>query len=408
MISIDEARAYVLAGLRPPLGVEVATGEARGCVACAPVLAREPSPRFDNSSMDGYALRAADTLSAPVRLRLVGRIHAGDQPSAVVGAGEAARIMTGAPLPRGADSVCRQEDTALDADDAHVVIERAVQLGESVRRVGEDVTMGQTLVRAGDALTPAHLGVLAGQGIGSVLVHPRPRVAVLSTGNELATSDSLSPGQIRDSNRPALLATIAAAGWVPIDLGTAGDSPEAIRAALSRGLEVGDAVISTGGVSVGDADFVKAVVAELCPDYARSMQVAVRPGKPFAFGRSPSGKPVFCLAGNPVSTLVGFELFVRPALRALAGFPDPVATPVGALTDVALERRPNRRTHLVHADVAVGSDGRLHVVGSSRQGSHLLSAVASANALVVLDDGGGAGVGAEVPVLVLGPVPARA
>ncbi len=403
MIPLAEARARVLGGLEPLPPVEVALDEAVGAVCAETVLAREAVPPFDNSSMDGYALRAADTLRAPARLRLVEAVFAGHAATTSVGPGEAARIMTGAPVPPGADSVCRQEDTTRDGDT--VEVGRRVALGESIRRTGEDVTIGQELLVAGDVVTPAHRGVLAGQGRTHLRVHPRARVGVLSTGDELVDEGPLGPGQIRDTNRPTLLAALGAEGFRPVDLGHAADRPEAVAAALRRGVETCDAVISTGGVSVGDADFVKGAVAELCADRSWSMRVAMRPGKPFTFGRAPGGQPLFALAGNPVSTLVGFEVFVRPALRALAGHRDPDRPRVEGLCDVALARRPDGRTHLVHVKAAFGPDGRVHVVAAARLGSHLLHAVASCNALAVLDDGDGVAAGAPVPLLLLGPVP---
>lgn len=404
MIDLATARERVLAGLAPLAPVALELDEAVGCVVAEAVVAREAVPPFDNSSMDGYALRSADTAAAPARLRLVGSIFAGESGALELGPGEAIRIMTGAPVPAGADAVCRQEDTAREGE--VVVIARPVAPGESIRRVGEDVAVGDALLASGELLAPAHRGVLAGQGLARVTVHPRPRVGVLSTGDELSDEAQLAPGTIRDTNRPTLLSTLAASGFVGVDLGRAGDDPGSIRDALERGIATCDAVISTGGVSVGDADFVKAVVAGLCPERAWSMQVAIKPGKPFTYGRTPAGQPLFALAGNPVSTLVGYELFVRPALRALAGHRDLDRPTTLALCDVPLARRPDGRTHFVHVEVAFDAEGRLRVVGTSRQGSHLLSAVASANALARLEDGEGAGRGDRVPVMVLGPVTA--
>ncbi len=405
MIALEEARERVLAGLEPLAPVDLPLADAVGCVVAEAVVAREAVPPFDNSSMDGYALRSADTGDAPARLRLVGSAFAGASAALELRSGEAIRIMTGAPVPAGADAVCRQEDTAREGDE--VVIARPVTPGESIRRAGEDVAVGDALLAPGEVVTPAHRGVLAGQGLARVRVHPRPRVGVLSTGDELSDEPVLARGAIRDTNRPTLLSTLAGAGFVGVDLGRAGDDAAAIEAAIAQGLATCDAVVSTGGVSVGDADFVKSVVAGLCPGRAWSMQVAIKPGKPFAYGRTPAGQPIFALAGNPVSTLVGFELFVRPALRALAGHRDPGGATTLARCDVPLARRPDGRTHLVHVEVAFDPEGRLHIVGATRQGSHLLHAVASANALARLEDGEGAAAGDAVEVMVLGPVATR-
>ncbi|HTT59499.1 MAG TPA: gephyrin-like molybdotransferase Glp [Acidimicrobiales bacterium] len=403
MISVDDARGIVLQHLTPLDPRRFDLADALGCVCAEEVRAREPSPRFDNSSMDGFALRAIDTKGGSRRLRVTSAVFAGDDPSVMVGEGEAARIMTGAPIPAGADSVCLREATLLDPDGTTVVIEREVSVGEAVRRVGEDVSLHQVLVSEGDELGPALLGVLASQGYASVTVHPRPVVGVLSTGNELAsTTHSLAPGMIRDTNRPSLLASVRASGFDAIDLGIVGDSPADINETLTRGAASCDAIVSTGGVSVGDADFVKSVLFELCGDQARSMQVAMKPGKPFAFGvTKDSGVPIFGLAGNPVSTLVGFETFVRPALRRLGGHRVLDRLTINMILDCSAPRKPDGRLHLVHAVARVHDDGEVHVERVARHGSHLLHAVALANVLIFLPDGGGAEAGDVVRGMVL-------
>jgi molybdenum cofactor synthesis domain-containing protein len=352
--------------------------------------------------MDGFALRAIDTEGGSVRLRIVDAIFAGDVASVHVGEGEAARIMTGAPIPEGADSVTMREEAAVDPDGSTVVIQRAARRGEFVRLVGEDVTVGQSLLGPGDHLGPALLGVLASQGVATVLAHPRPRVGVLSTGNELSgDTGALAPGMIRDSNRPSLLASLRQSGFTPVDLGVVGDTPSQITAAFERGVKECDAIISTGGVSVGDADFVKSVLAELCGENASSMQVAIRPGKPFAFGVAPSGLPFFGLAGNPVSTLVGFELFVRPALRLLAGFKELDRPTINMVLDCPMPRRRDGKLHLVHVVARVHDDGRVHVENVARQASHLLSAITVANAIAMVPDGDGLDVGEMVSAMII-------
>ncbi len=403
MISLDDARRYVLRDLKPlaPRSLELA--DALGCVAADEVLAREPSPRFENSSMDGFALRASDTRGGSRHLRVTGTIFAGDAPTATVGEGEAMGIMTGAPLPAGADSVCLREATTLDPNGRSVVIEREVTLGEAVRRMGDDVAVGQVLVSPGDEMGPALLGVLASQGYTSVIAHPRPLVGVMSTGNELSDgTGTLAPGMIRDANRPSLLASLHASGFNALDLGIVGDSSADITGALERGAATCDAIISTGGVSVGDADFVKSVLLELCGDEARSMQVAMKPGKPFAFGiTKDTGVPIFGLAGNPVSTLVGFEAFVRPALRRLAGHRVLNRLTIEMVLDCPMPRERDGRLYLTHVVARVHDDGVVHVESAARHASHLLHAVAKANALVYLPDGPGADVGDTVRGIVL-------
>jgi molybdopterin molybdotransferase len=403
MISYEEARHFVLKNLSPIPPKEIDVKDVLGLVIAEVVRAREPSPRFANSAMDGFALRAEDTAAGEARLKIVDTIFAGDLATTKVRSGEAARIMTGAPLPDGADGICMREEATVDADGLTVLIQRVVHQGDYVRLVGDDVTAGQELVGIGTVIGPAFMGVLASQGIASVVAHPRPRVGVLSTGNELSdSSDDLGFGKIRDANRPSLLASLARSGFDPVDLDIAGDTPGAITEALTHGMQVCDAVISTGGVSVGDADFVKSVLAELVGENARSMQVAIRPGKPFAFAVDPtSGTPFFGLAGNPVSTLVGFELFVRPALRLLAGHSELDRPTASMILNCPLPRRRDGKLNLVHVNAGFESDGRLHVKSVSRLGSHLLHSIAGANAIAMVPDGDGLSAGQEVQGMII-------
>jgi molybdopterin molybdotransferase len=403
VIAPEEAQSFVLEGLRVLAPTEVGLAEALGCVVAQEVSAREPVPGFSNSSMDGYALRAVDTSSPPTRLRVRGTILAGDAPGPRLGPGEAMRIMTGAPLPSGADSVSMIEEVRIEPDDQWVVIQRTINQGEFVRHPGEDVAVGQVLLEPGRELGAVQLGVLAGQGLSTALVHPRPRVGVLSTGDELAGPGApLAPGQIRDINRPMLLALLRQSGFTPLDLGIVGDDLARTTSVLRSAVTECDAVISTGGVSVGDVDFVKSVLAEICEGRARWMQVAMRPGKPFAFGTAgPRFTPVFGLPGNPVSTRVSYEMFVRPALRRLAGHQTLLRPVFDAVLDCAVARQRDEKLYLVHVVVRYLDDGRLHVLNSSRHGSHLLSAVADANALALVPDGDGLDVGDTVRVMVL-------
>ena len=403
MIPLDEARAFVLADLAALAPLDVALADALGCVLAGPVEAREPSPSFANSSMDGYALRAADAAPGAAPLRVVGVVLAGDAAAVRVGPGEAVRIMTGAPIPEGADSVCPVEETEVVDEGRSVRIARSISPGEFVRRPGEDVVPGQVLVAAGQPLGPEHVGVLSGQGIASVRVHPRPRVGVLSTGDELvAGSGALAPGKIRDVNGPMLVALLEDSGFTAVDLGAVGDDVDAVRSRFEVGIETCDAVISSGGVSVGDVDFVKTALARLCGPRARSMQVAMRPGKPFTFATTPDrATPLFGLAGNPVSTRVGFEMFVRPALRRLAGHRDPDRATLAMVLDEPVRRRVDGKVHLVHARARWGDDARVHVTRVLREGSHLLSAVADADVLLVVPDGEGLAAGEDVGGLLL-------
>ncbi len=401
MIELSDAQAFVHSRISVLEPEEYAVARARGCVIAATVRAQEAVPGFANSSMDGFALRARDTVEGGVRLRVVDSLRAGEVSSVVVGAGQAVRIMTGAALPEGADCVCMIEEATVEGSD--VVIARTLTPGAYVRGVGEDTEVGQVLFSPGDVLSAAGVGVLAGQGVTSVAVHPRARVGVLSTGHELVTgAGPLGPGQIRDLNRPMLLALVREAGFVAVDLDVADDTPEDITRALRGAITACDAVITTGGVSVGDVDFVKTVLAELGGDDARWMQVAIKPAKPFAFAVvGPRRVPVFGLPGNPVSTRVSFELFVRPALRARAGHRVLERPTLDAILDVALERPADDKIHLVHVRVAWGDDGALHVTDAMRRGSHLLHAVAAANALAVVPTDARAHAGERVRVIVL-------
>ena len=403
MIALDEAKRFVLESLATPSPEMLSLDEVLGCVAGAEVLARELVPGFSNSSMDGFALRSLDTTSGSATLRIVGAVYAGDGNSPHVGSGEATRIMTGAPLPEGTDCVCMKEEATLDPSGETVRIGRTFSAGEFVRFPGDDVKIGQVLVVAGDELSPATLGVLAGQGIASLWAYRRPRVGVLSTGNELARSlGPLDAGQIRDVNRPLLLALVRESGCVPVDLGIVHDDYASIKQRLSDGVDDCDVVVSTGGVSVGDLDHVKTVIGELGSESARSMQVAIKPGKPFAFGVVGARRvPVFGLPGNPVSTRVSFELFVRPSLRRLAGHRVLERPTMNMVLDSALPRKKDGKLHLVHVVARVHDDGLVHAERAIRHGSHLLSAVAEANALAIVPEGDGLAAGDVVRALIL-------
>lgn len=387
MIELREAKEFVMGDLVALATREVALEDALGCALGADVVAREQVPGFANSSMDGFALRATDTTSGSTRLRIVDSIFAGQVSSLVLGPGEAMRIMTGASVPRGADAVCPVEDVVVEGTD--VVISRVVAPGDCVRRAGDDVQVGRLLLSARDEVTPAALGVLAGQGYVSVLVHRRPVVGVLSTGDELAISPGeLAPGQIRDSNRPLLVALLRSSGFDALDLGVVADGYDEIRQRIAEAVQHCDAVVSTGGVSMGDVDFVKGVIAELSQGRARTMQVAIKPAKPFAFGRVGAGRtPVFGLPGNPVSTRVSFELFVRPALRIMGGHQRIERLEMDAVLDIDLPAPRDEKLHFVHVTASLGRDGRPHVTQSAAHFSHLLSAIVSSNALATLVPG---------------------
>ena len=318
VIPLGEARRHVLDRVPVAAPVAVPTADALGLVLSEPVVAGEAVPPFANTAMDGFALRASDTANPPVDLDVVETIAAGHAPTVEVGPGQASRIFTGAPMPPGADAVVMVERTApLPGDRVHVEIE--VPVGNHVRPVGDDLEVGRTVFPAGTVLTPGHLGVLCSLGIEQVQAHRRLRVGVVSTGDELVEGAvPLLPGQIRDSNRRTLLALAAESGCDVVDLGIAPDDEAAITAAIRRGVDGCDAVLTSGGVSMGDIDLVKVILDRIGD--MRWMQIAIRPAKPFAFGLV-DGTPVFGFPGNPVSSMVSFELLGRPALLPGHGSP---------------------------------------------------------------------------------------
>jgi molybdenum cofactor synthesis domain-containing protein len=406
VISLDEAQHYVRQTLTPLPPLELSLDDALGCVVAEELTARERVPGFLNSAMDGYALRSIDTSAGSVRLRVTGSVMAGDVPAKRLAGGEAMRIMTGAPVPDGADCVCKIEEVTVAPNEYTVTINRTIRIGENVRHPGEDIAVGQILVAPGTELGPTELGVLASQGFTSVRVHPRPRVGVLSTGNELAGSTGpLKSGKIRDINRPMLLASLRQSGFTPVDLGIIRDDQSALAEVFQKAVTECDAVISTGGVSVGDVDHVKTVITDLCAERARWMQVAIKPGKPFTFGvAGASGAPVFGLPGNPVSTLVGFEMYVRPSLRLLAGQTTLERPTFSSVLDCPLPRSRDGKLHLAHVVVNIHEDGRAHIESVRRQGSHLVSAIAGANAIAMIPDGSGFAIGETVRTIILGTV----
>ena len=402
MIPLEEARELLLSACPVMETEHRALGASLGCVTAEPIVAREDVPPFLNSAMDGYAVRSADVAEAPTRLRVVDSVMAGDGRPVSIGEGEAVRIMTGAPLPDGADAVCMVERTTTGSDGQWVVIEDAVSAGNSLRRPGSDIAAGGEVVSIGTELTPAHLGVLARLGLESVPVHRPPTVGVLSTGDELRQGPAPLPrGAIRDGNRPMLIALIERAGYSTIDLGIVPDDMATLRKVFENAATECDAFVSSGGVSVGDLDIVRMVLSEMCGPSMHWMQVAIKPAKPLAFGVIDGRVPVFGLPGNPVSSMVSFELFARPALRRMGGHTEVVRPTLSAVTDVDLTRDADEKVHLLRVVAGVDGTGRLHVRPSGGQDSHQLRSLAEANALAILPDGPGARAGDEIGVLLL-------
>jgi molybdopterin molybdotransferase len=408
LIPLEEARAHVLERVTPLPAVRTRTMAAVGCVLAEAVTSPEEVPPFANTAMDGYAVRAADTAGAteasPVVLPVVAEVAAGHPADRALQAGEAMRIFTGAPMPDGADAVLMVERTSRLDGGTRVALQAEVAAGEAVRVAGDDLRPGDAVFAPGEVITPGHLGVLAGIGVTEVLAHPRPRVGVLSTGDELVEGGrALAPGQIRDSNRATLLALVAQNGWTAVDLGLIRDEDAAIATAITDGAASCDAVITSGGVSMGDIDLVKVVLDRIGD--MRWMQIAIRPAKPFAFGIvGEVSTPVFGLPGNPVSSMVSFELLARPALRRLAGHAGVLRPEVPAVAAEPFGRRPDGKVHFVRVLAERDAAGVLRVRSAGGQGSHHLTAMARAQALLPLADGDGVGEGDDVRVLLLADV----
>jgi molybdopterin molybdotransferase len=395
---LEDAQAFVLESC-PPLGaVEVGHDRAVGSVLAGAVVASELVPPFDNTAVDGYAVRAEDLADVPAELLVVDELAAGSAPTREVGPGEAIRIMTGAPMPAGADAVAMVEDSERIGDD-RVRLHRPVEVGAAVRRAGDDVCVGDLLFDAGTVVTPAIEAVLASVNARTVSVYRRARVAVMSTGDELVDDGSpLRLGQIRESNKTMLAALLDGAGCEVVDLGVVRDDEAELERVLRAAADECDAIVTSGGVSMGDYDVVKAVLGRIAD--MTWMQIAIKPAKPFAFGRL-AGVPIFGLPGNPVSSLVSFELLARPALRRMMGHRRLTRTNLVAVADVALERRPDGKVHFVRVNGDFGDDGRYHVRPVVAQGSHQLAATALADAMAVVPDGDGIPAGAEVAALLL-------
>jgi len=411
MLTVDEALGLILADLTPLAAEEVDLQAALGRVLREDVYASANVPPFANSSMDGYAVRAVDTTAAqqdtPVSLRVVGNLAAGYRSARSLGVGETMRIMTGAPLPPGADAVVRFEDSSdaptldhrhyrgldgvgsapgSDSPPATVQVMVAVGPGDYTRVAGEDIRLGELVLIAGTRLRPAELGVLASLGRAHVQVARRPRVAILATGDELVAADGVldaTRGQIYDSNGYSLVAAVQQLGGEPLSLGIARDNVADLAAKFDLGIAAGtDLFITAGGVSYGDYDIVKNMLIER--GKMNFWQVSLRPGKPLVFGRL-QGVPLLGLPGNPVSALVSFDVFARPAILALMGGPPRplVSVPATLLEDV--QNGGGRRFYcrmVASYDPASGYTAR----SSGAQGSGILTSISRANAYLVVPE----------------------
>jgi molybdopterin molybdotransferase len=398
MLTVEEALEAILSRVSV-LGTErVEVVGALGRVLAAPVVSRREIPPWANSSMDGYAVRAEDTGGGAV-LSVVGRVEAGALAARTIGRGEAMRIFTGAPLPAGADAVVPQED--VDANDGHIALRGRVDHAAYVRPRGEDVRVGDRVLEAGTLLTAAEVGLLATLGHAQVHVHRRPRVAILSTGNELADlGTEPGPAQIPNTNTYSLMAQVLEAGAEPLNLGVAPDRLEAIEERV-RSASDADVLVSSAGVSVGELDLVREALTRAGAEL-HLWKVSMRPGKPITFG-SLGSRHVFGLPGNPVSAMVTFELFVRPALFKMAGRRR-LTRP--RLRVRALEPVPNPGSRRGYLRVQLETTGQgLGARLTGEQGSAILRSMVAADGLAVVDPDTTIPVGGEVEVLILRELP---
>ena len=398
MLELEEAQAQISAALAPPTSEIIPLSDGAGRVLAERIQSPLDLPVFDNSAMDGYGVRAKDIASArpesPARLRLAGKVAAGEVFAGDVASGTCVRLFTGSPLPRGADAVVMQEDTRLDPSAAgEVLFLTAASPGENVRLSGEDVKRGALLVEAGKVLTVGRLSLLAAVGLMRVSVGRQPVVCLLASGSELRDAGQiLAPGQIYESNRASLAALVRRAGAIPQVLPLVADTLAATRVALTEAFDQCDAVVTLGGVSVGEMDFIKSAFEEI-GGQLQFWKVAIRPGRPFVFGRYRK-KFLFGLPGNPVSAVVTCLLLVRPALLRWQGATD-VSLP--AHPGVLLESLANRGELRHFTRVKVDAAWRIRSAG--RQASHLLSSMARANGLVDLPAHTTLAAGTVVPVL---------
>jgi molybdopterin molybdotransferase len=402
MITVEQALETILGHIRV-LGTErVDILRARGRVLAEDIVSGLDVPPLDNSSMDGYAVRHADIATAsagkPAVLTIDGDLPAGYISKDMLQPGHALRIMTGAPLPPGADTVIMQENTRNDG--ATVSILQAENQGANMRSAGEDIKKGALLFQAGACVRPAHIGILASIKRAMVSVYQRPRIAILSTGDELVDIDQeLGPGKIVSSNSYSLASLVEDAGGMAIMLGIARDTKEALRSRMLEGLHA-DIIISSGGVSVGDYDFVKDVLQDLGLDM-KFWKVLMRPGQPLAFGVI-GGKPAFGLPGNPVSAMVSFEQFARPAIRKMSGHARLFRPVIEAIARENVQGREGRK-FFVRCKLAQ-KDGQWHATTTGEQGSGILMSMAAASGLMIIPPGVSAvSPGDRVRVQVLDP-----
>jgi len=390
-LAAGEAARRILAAIAVQPALRLPLDDALGSVLAEPVISPLSIPPWTNSAMDGYAARAADVRGAsaasPVRLRVIEQIAAGQFPSRIIGSGECARIFTGAPLPDGADSVIRQEDTDYGADAVEIRSDR--DAGVNIRQAGEDIRIGTEVLHRGDEVTPARLGVLASMAVAHPVVYRRPRVAVLGSGDEIVDVDQpeeiIAGRKIASSNTHTLVALVRQAGGIPVNLGIAADTIASLRQHLERAADC-DLLVTTAGISVGEHDHLRAALAELQTEMG-FWKLRMRPGAPVGFGMvGESRLPWIGLPGNPVSTMVTFELFVRPAIRKMMGHQLPFRRTVPVRVMEPLKVGATLQ-HFLRAVVTPAEDGSFEARLTGPQGSGILTSMVAANALLIVPEG---------------------
>ena len=390
MIPLEDAQSHVMESIKTLESENVHLLQGRNRVITEPIMSNESIPPFDNTAVDGYAVKAIDTKGVteetPTSLTVLETIAAGKPPTFTIQPGECSKIMTGAPIPDGADAVVMVERTEQQENESVVIIKEEVSEGQHIRRSGEDLEPGDLVIPQGTLLNAGHLGLLASLGIYEIATVRTPTVGIFSTGDELIEgSQPLKPGQVRDSNRFPLLALLERDGFQTIDFGLIPDSEAAIEETIKKAEDTCDALVTTGGVSMGDFDYVKIVLNRL--GEMRWMQVAIKPAKPLAYGIV-NELPVFGLPGNPVSSMVSYELFARPALRKMSGNKNPYRTIFEGKATQDFSRKPDGKTHFFRVSADVG-EGTPKLQSAGHQGSHQLTGMAGANALAILPDGNG-------------------
>jgi molybdopterin molybdotransferase len=381
-LTVAAARARILSSIVPVTTIErVALRDGLERILAQNIVSPIDVPSHTNSAMDGYALAGEDLAQDSVTLKLIGTVHAGNRFMDSCRRGECVRIMTGAPMPAGTDTVVMQEQAEI-VEETLIRIDAGHRPGQNVRHAGEDIPRGSVVLQQGRRLIPADLGILASLGFGEIDVRRRPRVAFFSTGDELRSiGESLEEGELYDSNRYTLFGMLRRAGMETIDLGVVKDDPEALKQAFSEAAAVSDVVLSSGGVSVGEADYTKSILQQR--GEMHFWQIAMKPGRPLTFGRLDDAL-FFGLPGNPVAVMVTFYQFVLPALHTLAGGGPYTPFTLRAVSDGAIRKRPGR-FEFIRGRMSPTTDGGFSVVGLGQQGSGILTSMSRGNCFILLD-----------------------